>query len=331
MSNSKKTGAGDDARPLSALERRRLGRSPLEISPLVLGASVFSWTADRPTSFRLLDTALEMGINMVDTANVYTNWLRGHQGGESESIIGTWLQQGGRRERMLIATKVGMDMPDGKGLSAKHIRASIEASLRRLHTDYVDLYQAHIDDESMPFEETLGAFAELIREGKIRAIGVSNITAARLRQALDIAKRENLPRYESLQPPYNLLNRDFEKELEPLCMAENIGVICYRPLARGFLSGKYRSEADLQQSARGFSIRQIFTSRSVRILHVLDDVAREKQATQAAVALAWLIARPSITAPIVSISKPEQAADLISALQLTLDKESIQKLNEAGK
>lgn len=331
MSNSQGMGAGEQARFLSHPHRRRLGQSSLEISPLVLGASVFSWTADTPMSFRLLDTALDMGINMVDTANVYTNWLRGHQGGESEKIIGAWLQHGGKRDRMMIATKVGLDMPEGKGLSAAHIRTSIDASLSRLRTDYVDLYQAHIDDESVPFEETLGAFAELIKEGKVLAIGTSNIKAARLREALNVAKRENLPRYESLQPPYNLLNRDFERELEPLCLSENIGVICYRPLARGFLSGKYRTEADLQQSARGGSIRQIFTTRSLKILQVLDEVAKAKNATQSAVALAWLMARPSITAPIVSISKPEQAADLISALQLDLDNESMQKLNEAGK
>lgn len=310
---------------------RELGKSGLKTGTLAFGGNVFGWTADEATSFRLLDACVDAGINFIDTADVYTIWIPGHKGGESETVIGNWLKKSGKRDKVVIATKVGMEMgPGNKGLSRAHIRKSIEGSLKRLQTDYVDLYQSHEDDKDTPLSETLAAYGELIKEGKVRAIGASNYSAARLREALDIAKRENLPRYESLQPLYNLYDRSFEKDLEPLCLQEKIGVIPYFPLASGFLTGKYRSEADLGKSPRGYIMKDWLNPRGLRILDALDEVAKAKNATAAQVALAWLIARPSITAPIVSTSNLEQFKDTMAAMQLQLDSASLQKLTEAS-
>jgi len=312
-------------------EGRELGKSGLKISRIAFGGNIFGWTADEATSFRLLDACVDAGINLIDTADVYLIWIRGNKGGESETVIGNWLRRSGKRDKLLIATKVGMDMREGgKGLSRTHIRRSIDATLARLQTDHVDLYQAHIDDSSVPLEETLGAFAELIKEGKVRSIGASNYTAARLRDALAVSKRENLPRYESLQPCYNLLDRSFEKDIEPLCASENLGVISYYPLARGFLSGKYRSLSDLGKSPRGFMMKEMLTPRAHRILDALDQIARENKSTMARVALAWIMARPSITAPIVTTTNLDQFNDTMAAASLHLDPASIQKLNEVS-
>jgi len=314
------------------MERRRLGNSGLEIALLAFGGNGFGWTVDEKRGFELLDTFVSNGFNLVDTADVYPKWVPGNQGGESEAIIGNWLRHSGRRHEVVIATKVGVEMaPDRKGLSKEHILRSAEESLQRLQTDYIDLYQSHRDDPSTPLEETLEAYDQLIKEGKVRAIGASNYSAARLDEALQVSKRLGLPRYESLQPLYNLYDRaGYEDELKPLCERENIGVIPYYSLAAGFLSGKYRSEADLAQSARGDSVKKYLNERGLRILAALDEVAAKLETTPARVALAWLIARPSITAPIASATSLEQLDDLIGATRIELDPASIESLNEAS-
>jgi aryl-alcohol dehydrogenase-like predicted oxidoreductase len=314
------------------MQRRRLGNSGLEVAPLAFGGNVFGWTVDEKTGFELLDAFVSNGFNLVDTADVYPKWAPGNQGGESEAMIGNWLRRSGRRQDVVIATKVGMEMaPDRKGLSKEHILRSADESLRRLQTDYIDLYQSHKDDAETPLEETLAAYDQLIREGKVRAIGASNYSTARLEEALNVSKRLGLPRYESLQPLYNLYDRAvFEEELEPLCERENIGVIPYYSLAAGFLSGKYRSEADLAERARGDSVKKYLNERGLGILEILDEVAAKYSSTPARVALAWLIARPSITAPIASATSLAQLNDLIEATRLNLDQESIEMLNRAS-
>jgi aryl-alcohol dehydrogenase-like predicted oxidoreductase len=314
------------------MQRRRLGNSGLEVAPLAFGGNVFGWTVDEKTGFELLDAFVSNGFNLIDTADVYPKWVPGNQGGESEAIIGNWLRRSGRRQDVVIATKVGMEMaPDRKGLSKEHILHSAEESLRRLQTDHIDLYQSHRDDAETPLEETLAAYDQLIKEGKVRAIGASNYSTARLEEALNVSKRLGLPRYESLQPLYNLYDRGvFERELEPLCERENIGVIPYYSLAAGFLSGKYRSEADLAQRARGDSVKKYLNERGLGILEALDEVAAKYSSTPARVALAWLIARPSITAPIASATSLAQLNDLIEATRLDLDHESIEMLNRAS-
>ncbi|HET9147441.1 MAG TPA: aldo/keto reductase [Acetobacteraceae bacterium] len=314
------------------MEMRALGRSGIEIPPLMFGGNVFGWTADEATSFRLLDRLREAGLTAIDTADVYSSWVPGHKGGESETVIGNWLKRGGGRERMMIATKVGMAQgADGKKLSKASITAAAEGSLRRLQTDHIDLYQAHADDEGTPLEETLEAFAALIKAGKVRAIGASNYTAPRLREALETSRRLGLPRYESLQPQYNLVERQgYEEALEPLCRAEGIGVICYYALAAGFLTGKYRSEADLSASPRGAGVKKYLDARGMKVLKALDEVAAQQQAKPAQVAIAWLIARPSITAPIASATSLEQLDDLIGAVRLKLPPEAIRALDEAS-
>ncbi|HKP13276.1 MAG TPA: aldo/keto reductase, partial [Blastocatellia bacterium] len=303
------------------MEKRRLGNSGLEIAPLAFGGNVFGWTADEPTSFNLLDAFVEAGLNLIDTADVYSRWVPGNQGGESETVIGNWLRRSGKRDRVIIATKAGMEMaPDRKGLSKAHITRSVEDSLRRLQIDTIDLYQAHQDDPDTPLEETLDAFARLIEQGKVRAIGASNYTAARLAEALAVSREHGLPRYESLQPNYNLYDRaDYERELEPFCLENGLGVISYFSLAKGFLSGKYRSEADLSKSPRGQGVKRYLDERGFRVLRALDEVAEQYRSTPARVALAWLIARPSITAPIASATSLEQLDDLIEATRLELD------------
>lgn len=315
------------------MELRELGRSGLRVSPLCFGGNVFGWTVNEADSFRLLDRFVEAGGNFIDTADVYSAWAPGHQGGESETVIGNWLSQGGgRREKVVIATKVGMEMaPDRKGLAAAYIRRAVEDSLRRLRVERIDLYQAHKDDLETPLEETLIAFAKLIDEGKVRAIGASNYEAPRLRAALETSAKLGLPRYETLQPHYNLVERmRYEAALEEVCQGEGLGVIPYFSLAAGFLTGKYRSEADLGQSPRGQGVAKYLDERGTGILAALDEVAGRHGATPARVALAWLMARPSITAPIASATRPEQLEELLAATELTLGQEDIERLDRAS-
>ena len=321
------------------MHTRELGHSGLQVAPLAFGGNVFGWTADRATSFALLDAFVDSGFNLIDTADVYSRWVPGHSGGESESIIGDWLSlpgNGGKRDRVLIATKVGKDMGGDPanphiGLSPRWIRQSVEDSLRRLQTDRIDLYQSHDDDATTPLEETLATYAELIQAGKVRAIGASNFTAPRLAEALAVSARLGLPRYESLQPLYNLMDRAaYEAELEPLCRAEGLGVINFFGLAKGFLSGKYRSEADLAKSPRGAGCKAYLNDRGRRVLAALDAVAQAHGATPAQVALAWQIHRPGLTAPIASATSTAQWAELAGAARLALSATEIQALDSAS-
>ncbi|KAF1019892.1 MAG: Protein tas [Paracidovorax wautersii] len=316
-----------------SLPTRELGRSGLQVSPLAFGGNVFGWTVDAAQSLRLLDAWLDAGFNFVDTADVYSRWAPGHQGGESETLIGQWLAQGGRRQRVVLATKVGMDMGDGRvGLRPEHIRRSVDASLQRLRTDYIDLYQSHQDDEQVPIEDVLGTYSDLIQAGKVRAIGASNFSAARLAQALEVSQHHRLPRYESLQPLYNLYDRAvFERELEPLVLEHGVGVINYYALAAGFLTGKYRSAADAHKSTRGQrTVEKYLNERGLRILVALDEAAQRHGATPSEVALAWQIARPAITAPIASATSLDQLAQLRRAAELQLDAATIARLDAAS-
>ena len=314
------------------MEKRRLGGSGIEMPPLMFGGNVFGWTIDEATSFRLLDALIAAGFNAIDTADVYSVWVRGHQGGESETVIGNWLKRRGRRDDVIIATKLGSQMGSGeKGLSRAWIMKEVDASLKRLQTDTIDLYQAHRDDPDTPQEETAQAFADLVKQGKVRAIGASNFSAARLKSALDTSGKLGLPRYELLQPHYNLVERRaYEAELEPLCQAEGLGVINYYALAAGFLTGKYRSAADLSKSQRGGGVRSYLNEHGFRVLKALDDTAARHKATPAQVALAWLIARPSITAPIASATSLEQLQDILKAVELKLDAQDIEALDTAS-
>lgn len=315
------------------MDYRSLGRSDLRVAPLCLGGNVFGWTASESASFAVLDAMVAAGLNFIDTADIYSRWVPGHHGGESETVIGNWLKRGARRSDVVIATKVGMEMsPDRKGLSATHITRSVDESLRRLQTDYIDLYFSHCDDESVPLEETLGAYQQLIRRGKVRAIGASNYTAPRLSEALTISRNAGLPRYEVLQPEYNLYTRSsYESALEPLCREQQVGVVSYFALASGFLSGKYRQAEDAQKSARGTGIIDNYLNeRGFRILAALDEVARRRHATPASVALAWQIARPGITAPIASATTVAQLTELVAATQLVLDPADVQQLDAAS-
>jgi len=311
--------------------KRELGKSGIHVRPLMFGGNIFGWTVDEPTSFKILDAFLDAGFDFIDTADVYSRFAPGNQGGESETIIGKWMQQRGNRSQVILATKLGSDMGDGKkGLSRKYIFQAVEDSLRRLQTHYIDLYQAHRDDPDTPMEETLDAFAALVREGKVRAIGASNFTAERLEQALEISKTHGYPRYESLQPLYNLYDRaEYEQKLEPVCVRHKLGVIPYFALAAGFLTGKYRSEADVQ-GARARMIAKYMNERGFRILKALDEVSAETRLKPAVIALAWLIARPSITAPIASATNLEQLQDLFQAVEVNLDPALIEKLNQAS-
>jgi aryl-alcohol dehydrogenase-like predicted oxidoreductase len=316
------------------MQLRTLGRSNLRVAPLCLGGNVFGWTASETASFAVLDAFVGAGLNFVDTADVYSVWVPGHRGGESETVLGNWLKRTAGRKDVVIATKVGMEMaPDRKGLSAAHIQRSVEQSLQRLQTDYIDLYFSHCDDAAVPMEETLGTYQKLIAEGKVRAIGASNFSAARMTEALETSRKNGLPRYEVLQPHYNLYARsDYESSLEPLCVEQQIGVVSYFALASGFLSGKYRTPADAGKSARGKGIVDKFLNeRGLRILAALDDVGRRYGASPATVALAWQIARPSITAPIASATAVSQLSELIAATQLKLDAAAIEQLNAAGR
>jgi aryl-alcohol dehydrogenase-like predicted oxidoreductase len=314
------------------MNKRKLGKTGLEISPLVFGGNIFGWTVDQATSFKLLDAFAAAGFNSVDTADVYSKWVPGHTGGESEIILGEWMKRSGNRNKIIVATKVGMDMGDGKkGLSKSHILRSAEDSLRRLQTDYIDLYQSHIDDPDTPLEESLGAYAQLLKQGKVRAIGASNHKAERLAAALETSRKSGLPAYQTLQPNYSLIERaEYESNLEPVCEKEGLGVINYFPLAGGFLTGKYRSEKDVAGKPRARNVTKHLNERGFKILAALDQVAKKYNATPARISLAWLLARPSITAPIVSATNLEQLNDLVSSVDLALDRESIEFLNKAS-
>jgi len=312
------------------MQKRKLGNSGLEIAPLMFGGNVLGWTADEAMSFRLLDRFVGAGLNAIDTADTYSYWVAGHKGGESETVIGKWLKAHGGRDKVVIATKLGWDQKQG-GLARDRILVKAEASLRRLQTDYIDLYQSHIDDPVTPFEETLGAYRALIEQGKVRAIGASNHDAKRLAEALGVSAAKGLPRYESLQPHYNLYRRaDYERELEPLVLKEKIGVIPYYALASGFLTGKYRSAADLGKSPRGGGAESMLDARGLRILAALDAVSARTGSKPASVALAWLMARPGVTAPIASATNLDQLEQLIAATRLQLDADAVKQLDAAS-
>ena len=317
---------------LANSNKRKLGSSGLEVAPLAFGGNVFGWTVDETTSWQLLDAFVAAGFDFIDTADVYSKWKPGNQGGESETIIGQWMKQRRNRANVVIATKVGMELsPEKKGLGKDYIFRAVEDSLKRLQTDYIDLYFAHQDDPATPLAETLEAFSQLIKSGKVRAIGASNYTADRLGEALKISGQNNWPRYEVLQPLYNLYDRAvYEDKLEPLCLSENVGVITYFSLASGFLSGKYRATEDLSKHALGSRVEKYLNDRGLRILNALDDVARSRKATPSQVAIAWLIARPGVTAPIASATNLGQLRELVDATRLALSSEDIQKLNEAS-
>jgi aryl-alcohol dehydrogenase-like predicted oxidoreductase len=310
----------------------KLGRSDLTVSRLCFGGNIFGWTVDEAASFRLLDGFVDAGFNFIDTADVYSKWHEGNKGGESETVIGHWLKQRGNRDKVVIATKVGSDMGDGeKGLTKAYIKRAVERSLQRLGTDYIDLYQSHWDDLGTPVEETLSAYADLIKAGKVRVVGCSNFTPERLTAALEAHRRDGLPRYESLQPEYNLCERaGFEKELAGICRDNQIGVITYFSLAGGFLTGKYRSKADLGKSARGSDVEKYLDPRGQKILAALDEVAAQVNATPARVAIAWLLAQPVVTAPIASATTATQLAELVAGANLSLDSAAVQRLNAAS-
>jgi aryl-alcohol dehydrogenase-like predicted oxidoreductase len=313
------------------MEKRTLGRSGLSISPLVFGGNVFGWTADQARSFELLDQFVDSSFNAIDTADSYSAWAPGLKGGESETIIGRWLAQRGRRDDIVLMTKVG-SLERRKGLSAANIEAALDDSLKRLNTDYVDVYFAHIDDEATPLEETLGAFDRAIQSGKVRAIGASNYTAERLREALAISRDKGLARYEVVQPGYNLYDRsNFEQSLAPVIQDEGLGAVGYFSLASGFLSGKYASRADLEGSSRQALLEQYFDERGERILSALHEVSRELNAPPAQVALAWLISRPGLTAPIVSATKREQLDEILGSVKLDLSQDSRARLDAASR
>jgi aryl-alcohol dehydrogenase-like predicted oxidoreductase len=312
------------------MQMRRLGRSSLVIAPLVLGGNVFGWTADEKTSFAILDAFVDAGFNAIDTADVYARWAPTAGAGASEKVIGAWLKASGKRDQIVLATKFGMDMADDKkGLSAKYMMQAVEDSLQRLQTDYIDLYQSHRDDPDTPQEETGEAFARLVEQGKVRAIGASNFTAERLVSANKLAEAHGWPRYETLQPLYNLYDRaDFEGSLEQACRGMDVGVIPYYGLASGFLTGKYRSEADLAKSPRGRGVKKYLDERGLRILAILDEAAAKLNATPAQVALAWLMAK--VAAPIASATSVEQLREILGAASLTLDPQTLESLDRAS-
>jgi len=314
------------------MRKRKLGGSGISVAPLALGGNVFGWTVDEAAAFKILDAFVEAGFSLIDTADVYSRWVPGNRGGESETIIGSWMKDRGTRKKVVIATKVGSEMGTGKqGLSKGYILRAVEDSLHRLQTDHIDLYQSHRDDPEIPIEETLSAYAQLIREGKVRAVGASNFTAERLRQSLDIGMEQGLPRYETLQPLYNLYDRsEYEKTLAPVVRERGLSVIPYYSLASGFLTGKYRSVQDLSKSVRGQGVRKYLTERGFRILAALDQITARTDASRAGIALAWLMAQPGIAAPIASATSVEQLKTLIAAATLKLDKEAMTLLNDAS-
>lgn len=315
------------------MEKRQLGNSDLYVSPIAFGGNVFGWTIDEARSFEILDGFLEAGFNFIDTADVYSRWKPGNTGGESETIIGNWLASRKNRQEVIIATKVGSDLGDGKkGLSKKYITQAVEDSLRRLQTDYIDLYFSHYEDTETPILETLEAYDTLIKAGKVRWIGASNYSAENLLAALETSKQHHLAKYQVFQPEYNLYNRSkFETEYEQLCLEHQLGVTNYFALASGFLTGKYRSEADLHKSQRGGGMKNYLNERGLRILTALDQVAEQYNATPASIALAWLIAQPAVTAPIASVTNLDQLSDFKKAANISLQTEDIALLDEASK
>ena len=318
------------------MEKRLLGRSGLQTAPIVLGGNVFGWTADEATSFSILDRFVDLGFNVIDTANVYSMWVPGHKGGESEAIIGKWLKKSGKRDKVVIATKVGMGSPEAvqdKGLKPRQVAEGIEASLKRLQTDHVDLYQTHKDDEATPVEETLEALAALVKSGKVRALGASQYTPQRLRESLQAAKRMNLPRYETLQPEFNLYDRaQFERDYQPVAVEYGLSVIPFFGLAKGFLSGKYRKAADIEGRPRAAGLKKYFEGdRGTKILGALDTVGRRVAATPAQVSLAWMLAQPSIAAPIVSVTSIAQLDDIAGVAKVRLSKEDLALLDSASR
>jgi aryl-alcohol dehydrogenase-like predicted oxidoreductase len=314
------------------MEKREIGTSGIKAYPFAFGGNVFGWTIEEKQSFKILDAFADAGLDFIDTADVYSTWAPGNKGGESETIIGKWLKKSGKRDKVIIATKVGMQLAeDKKGLSKKYIVKAVEDSLKRLQTDYIDLYQAHKDDPDTPLLETMETFNELMKQGKVRMIGASNYSGDRLKEALQVSKDNNLAAYQCLQPEYNLYAREgYEKELEPVCRERNIGVITYFSLASGFLTGKYRSENDLHQSSRGQGVKKYLEPRGYKILAALDKVAAEYNVSQAAIALAWIIARPGITAPIASATTVDQLKQLTIATSITLNSDAIDLLNTAS-
>jgi aryl-alcohol dehydrogenase-like predicted oxidoreductase len=313
------------------MKKRRLGRSDLEVAPFCFGGNVFGWTADEKTSFALLDAFVEAGFDFIDTADAYSRWVPGHTGGESEAILGRWMKARGNRDKVVVATKVGADMGSGRTMAPAYVRKAVEDSLKRLQTDRIDLYQTHWDDPKTPLEEVLSTYSELIKAGKVRVIGASNYSAARLKEALDVSARKGLPRYESLQPQYNLVERkDYEAELGPLCRKEQIGVIPYYSLASGFLTGKYRSKSDAAKSPRGSGATKYLDERGLRVLAALDEAASGHKASVAQVALAWLLAKPELTAPIASATSLPQLEELLGAVRLQLSQEDVARLDTAS-
>ena len=314
------------------MQRRKLGSTGFEVAPIAFGGNVFGWTADEPTSHRLLDAFVDAGFNLIDTADSYSRWVEGHSGGESETVIGNWIAKRGRHDDVVIATKVGSDMGLGyKCLRKEYILQEVEQSLRRLRVDAIDLYQSHWDDDKTPLDETLEAYALLLRQGKVKSIGASNYTAERLGDALRLARERSLPRYQTLQPHYNLYERaSFEGPLQDLCVRENLAVIPYFSLAAGFLTGKYRSEADFGKSARGPGMKKYLNPRGMRILAALDEVGKRVSGTPAQVALAWLMTRPAVTAPIASATSTAQLTDILKAAELKLDAAALAALDAAS-
>ena len=310
------------------MEKRQLGNTDLQIYPIVFGGNVFGWTIDEKQSFEMLDKFHGAGFNCIDTADSYSKWVRGNVGGESETIIGKWMKQNNNRQEIVLATKIGSDMGGGKkGLKKDYILKEVEDSLKRLQTDYIDLYQTHFDDPATPIEETLSAYDQLVKEGKVRWIGASNLSPERLKESLAVSAENGLAQYQTLQPHYNLYAReDFENGLEPICLGNSLGVITYYSLESGFLSGKYRTKADLNKSPRGGGMEKYFDERGLRILEALDLVANETDSNPATVALAWLIHRPSVTAPIVSATTPQQLKSIIMAPELDLDANTVRLL-----
>jgi aryl-alcohol dehydrogenase-like predicted oxidoreductase len=314
------------------MEKRKLGNTGFDVAPLAFGGNVFGWTVDEPTSFLLLDTFVDAGFNLIDTADSYSRWVPGHAGGESETIIGRWIAKRGRHDDVVIATKIGSDMGLGyKCLRREYIMQGVEQSLKRLQVDAIDLYQSHWDDEATPLDETLEAYARLLKEGKVKAIGASNLTADRLGHALEVSRKQGIPRYETLQPQYNLYDRSsFEGPLQDLCVREGLGVITYFSLAAGFLTGKYRSEKDFAKSQRGRGMQKYLNARGMRILGALDEVAQRHGVKPAHVALAWLVGRPGVTAPIASATSRAQLRELIAAMHLALDADDVRMLDRAS-
>jgi aryl-alcohol dehydrogenase-like predicted oxidoreductase len=314
------------------MEKRRLGQSSLYIAPLAFGGNVFGWTADEKTSFELLDAFIAAGFNLIDSADVYSRWHAGNQGGESETILGKWLKSRGNRDKVIVATKLGIEMgPGKKGLSRAYVMRAAEASLRRLQTDYIDLYQSHRDDPDTPIEETLSAYGELIKQGKVREIGASAFSAARLSEALRLSSAHGLPRYQSLQPLYNLVERkEFEGEVEAVCRREKLGVIPYYSLASGFLTGKYRVAADTECRARGSRVAKYMNDAGFRVLAALDEVAKRYHAKPTQIALAWMIGRPGVTAPIASATNLDQLREIMQAPEIKLDRDAIDQIDRAS-